>query len=466
MFKKFQRIHFVGIGGSGMSGIAEVLLTLGYKVSGSDLKETEIVNRLRSLGGEVFIGHRESNVKNADVVVVSTAIDTGNVEVTAAICNKIPVIPRIEMLAELMRLKYGVAIAGTHGKTTTTSLVALVLAKGGLDPTAIIGGKLNNIGGHAKLGQGEYLVAEADESDGSFLKLTPTIGVITNIDDDHLDYWKTIERLHQGFIDFANKVPFYGSTIVCGDDPGVRRIIAQIKRKYITYGLAVNGASNCDLIAHSVEFSGFGTQFEVVYNETNLGQINLQVPGLHNVYNALAAIGVGLELEVPFSVIKEGLNEFRGVVRRLQLKGEFNKIVVMDDYGHHPTEIRATLDAIKRYWKGRMVVVFQPHRFSRTKLLAEEFGQVFGQADELLVMDIYSAGEKFIPGVDSQLIINSIKKNNYNNVRHIPGRKEVVDYLADNAKPNDLILTLGAGDVWKAGEELLEKLASQNEEHL
>lgn len=458
MFKKFQHIHFVGIGGSGMSGIAEVLLTLGYKVSGSDLKETEIINRLRALGGEVFIGHRESNVNDADVVVVSTAIDTSNVEVTAAIANKIPVIPRIEMLAELMRLKYGVAIAGTHGKTTTTSLVALVLAKGGLDPTAIIGGKLNNIGGHAKLGQGEYLVAEADESDGSFLKLTPTIGVITNIDDDHLDYWKSIDKLHQGFIDFANKVPFYGSTIVCGDDPGVHRIIAQIKRKYITYGLAVDRVSNCDLIAHSIEFSGFGTQFEVVYNERNLGQIKLQVPGLHNVYNALAAIGVGLELGVPFSVIKEGLDEFKGVVRRLQLKGEFNKIVVMDDYGHHPTEIRATLDAIKRFWQGRFVVVFQPHRFSRTKLLAEEFGPVFGKADELLVMDIYSAGEKLIPGINAQLIIDNIKKNNYDKVKHMPGRKEVVAYLAANAQPNDLILTLGAGDVWKAGEELLEIL--------
>jgi UDP-N-acetylmuramate--alanine ligase len=458
MFKKFQRIHFVGIGGSGMSGIAEVLLNLGYKVSGSDLKGTEIINRLRSLGGEIFIGHRESNIKNADVVVVSTAIDTSNIEVTAAIRDKIPVIPRIEMLAELMRLKYGVAIAGTHGKTTTTSLVALVLAKGGLDPTAIIGGKLNNIGSHAKLGQGEYLVAEADESDGSFLKLTPTIGVITNIDNDHLDYWQSIEKLHQGFIDFANKVPFYGSTIVCGDDPGVRQIINQVKRRYITYGLAVNRMSNHDLIAHTIEFSGFGTQFEVVYNENNLGQIKLQVPGLHNVYNALAAIGVGLELDVPFAVIKEGLGEFRGVARRLQLKGEINKIVVMDDYGHHPTEIRATLDAIKRYWKGRLVVVFQPHRFSRTKLLAEEFGSVFGQADELFILDIYSAGEKFIPGVDAQLIINSIKKSGYDKVQHLPGRKEAVGFLAANAKPGDLILTLGAGDVWKAGEELLEKL--------
>ncbi|MBI5555689.1 MAG: UDP-N-acetylmuramate--L-alanine ligase, partial [Elusimicrobia bacterium] len=369
MFKKFQHIHFVGIGGSGMSGIAEVLLTLGYKVSGSDLKETEIINRLRLLGGEVFIGHRESNVKNADVVVVSTAVDISNVEATAASGDKIPVIPRIEMLAELMRLKYGVAIAGTHGKTTTTSLVALVLAKGGLDPTAIIGGKLNNIGGHAKLGQGEYLVAEADESDGSFLKLTPTIVVITNIDNDHLDYWKSIDRLHQGFIDFANKVPFYGSTIVCGDDPGVRKIITQIKRKYITYGLAVNGVSNCDLLAHDIEFAGFGTQFEVAYNESNLGQIKLHVPGLHNIYNALAAIGVGLELEVPFTVIKEGLNEFRGVVRRLQLKGEFNKIVVMDDYGHHPTEIMATLQTAKILPYRRLVVIFQPHRFSRTQAL-------------------------------------------------------------------------------------------------
>ncbi|MDD5491345.1 MAG: UDP-N-acetylmuramate--L-alanine ligase [bacterium] len=461
MFKKFQHIHFVGIGGSGMSGIAEVLLTLGYKVSGSDLKETDTVSRLRSLGGEIFIGHRESNVKNSDVVVVSTAINTSNIEVTAAIRDKIPVIPRIEMLAELMRLKYGVAIAGTHGKTTTTSLVALVLAKGGLDPTAIIGGKLNNIGSHAKLGQGEYLVAEADESDGSFLKLTSTIGVITNIDNDHLDYWKSIEKLHQGFIDFANKVPFYGSTIVCGDDLGVRQILSQIKRRYITYGLAVNQMSNHDLIAHDIEFAGFGTQFEVVYNENNLGQIKLQVPGLHNVYNALAAIGVGLELGIPFDVIKEGLGEFRGVVRRLQLKGEINKVVVMDDYGHHPTEIRATLDAVKRYWKGRLVVVFQPHRFSRTKLLAEEFGSVFSQADELFIMDIYSAGEKFIPGVDAQLLINTVRKNGYDKVRHLPGRKEAVEFLALNAKPGDLILTLGAGDVWKTGEELLEVLKSK-----
>ena len=457
MFKKIQNIHFVGIGGAGMSGIAEVLLNLGYKVTGSDLKDTETVSRLRSLGGNIFIGHRESNVKGADVVVVSTAIEATNPEVTEAIRQKIPVIPRIEMLAELMRLKYGVAIAGTHGKTTTTSLVAVVLAKGDLDPTAIIGGKLNNIGSGAKLGQGEFLVAEADESDGSFLKLTPTIGVITNIDDDHLDYWKNIENIHNAFVEFANKTPFYGSTIICGDDPGVRAVMPRLKRKYVTYGLAVNSVSNCDLIAHNIEFAGFGAEFDVVYYENNLGRVRLNVPGLHNVYNALAAIGVGLELDIPFATIAEGISDFKGVVRRLQLKGEAHKIIIMDDYGHHPTEIKATLAALKKYWPKKLVVIFQPHRFSRTKLLAAEFSTAFAQADELIVMDIYSAGEKFLPGVSSQLVIDQVKKTGFTNIRYLPTRKEVVDYLAES--PGDtLVLTLGAGDVWKAGEELLSRL--------
>ena len=463
MFKKIRNIHFVGIGGSGMSGIAEVLITLGYQVSGSDLKETETVNRLRNLGGKIYIGHRESNIKDSDVVVVSTAIDATNPEVTAAIREKIPVIPRIEMLAELMRLKYGVAIAGTHGKTTTTSLVAVVLAKGGLDPTAIIGGKLNNIGSHAKLGQGEFLVAEADESDGSFLKLTPTISVITNIDDDHLDYWQTIENIHKAFVEFANKVPFYGSVIVCGDDPGVHKIINQIKRKYITYGLAVNGASNCDLIAHNIESAGFGTDFDVTFNEIMLGRVRLNVPGLHNVYYALAAIGVGLELGLPFDTITAGLNEFKGVARRLQLKGEEKKIIVMDDYGHHPTEIKATLAALRRYWNKKLVVIFQPHRFSRTKILADEFAGAFQQADELVVMDIYSAGEKFVPGVTAQLVIDKIKGTGYDRVQYLPGKQDVLDQLASKLQPETLVLTLGAGDVWKVGEELLERLKQKSD---
>lgn len=458
MFKKIQHIHLVGIGGSGMSGIAEVLLNLGYNVSGSDIKETDILQHLRSLGGEIFIGHRQSNVKSADVVVVSTAIDSHNPEVTAAIEEKIPVIPRVEMLAELMRLKYGVAIAGTHGKTTTTSMVSVVLAKGGLDPTSIIGGKLNNIGSHAKLGQGEFLVAEADESDGSFLKLAPAISVITNIDDDHLDFWGNVERIYEAFTDFANKVPFYGSVIICGDDLGVRKIMPTLKRRCISYGLAVYSASSCDLIAHSIGFCGLGTEFEVVYHEKNLGKIKLNVPGLHNVYNALAAISVGLEVDVPFDTIKEGLGEFKGVARRMQIKGEVNKVIVMDDYGHHPTEIKATLTAAKRYRRNRLIVVFQPHRFSRTKLLAEEFSHVFGQADELIIMDIYAAGEKLMPAITSQIIIDKVKKAGHKSVRYFPSRKEVVDYLVANTSADDLVLTLGAGDVWKVGEELLESL--------
>jgi UDP-N-acetylmuramate--alanine ligase len=457
MFKRIQNIHFVGIGGAGMSGIAEVLLNLGYKVTGSDIKDTETVSRLRSLGGNIFIGHRESNVKGTDVVVVSTAIDATNPEVTEAIREKIPVIPRIEMLAELMRLKYGVAIAGTHGKTTTTSLVAVVLAKGDLDPTAIIGGKLNNIGSGAKLGQGEFLVAEADESDGSFLKLTPTIGVITNIDDDHLDYWKNIDNIHDAFVEFANKTPFYGSMIICGDDPGVRAVIPRLKRKYVTYGLSVNSVSNCDLIAHNIEFAGFGAEFDVIYYENNLGRVRLNVPGLHNVYNAMAAIGVGLELAIPFETIAQGISDFKGVVRRLQLKGEAHKVVIMDDYGHHPTEIKATLAALKKYWPKKLLVIFQPHRFSRTRLLAAEFSTAFAQADELIVMDIYSAGEKFVPGVSSQLVIDEVKKSGFSNIHYLPGRKEVVDYLA-GTPADTLVLTLGAGDVWKAGEELLARL--------
>lgn len=454
MFKRIQHIHFVGIGGSGMSGIAEVLLNLGYKVSGSDVKETENINRLRSLGGEVFIGHRQSNIKGANVVVVSTAIEQMNSEVIAAIQEKIPVIPRIEMLAELMRLKYGVAIAGTHGKTTTTSMVAMVLARGGLDPTAIVGGKLNNIGSHAKLGQGEFLVAEADESDGSFLKLAPTISVITNIDDDHLDYWKSVDNIYQAFADFANRVPFYGSVVVCGDDSGVKNVLSHFKRKYLTYGLAVGLKSNCDLVAEAIEYAGLGSTFEVSLQGKKLGKASVRVPGLHNIYNALAAIGVGLELDIPFATIAQGLHEFTGVGRRMQLKGRARNMVVMDDYGHHPTEIRATLSAVKKYWEHRIVVVFQPHRYSRTQLLARDFRDVFDYADELIIMDIYSAGEKFIPGVTSQIIINQLNKNS-SSVHYLPSRDEVLKFLRLQTKPYDLVLTLGAGDVWKVGEEFL-----------
>lgn len=447
MFKKIQNIHFVGIGGVGMSGIAEVLLSLGYKVSGSDIKKSDITEHLKKLGAEVYIGHDAKNVGTPQVVVTSSAVDGLNPEVVVSRERKIPVIPRVEMLAELARLKYTVTIAGTHGKTTTTSMTSLVLEYGGLGPTIVIGGRLKNIKSGAKLGKGDYLVAEADESDGSFLKLSPTIAVVTNIDNDHLDYYGTLENIKSSFKEHVNRVPFYGCAILCSDDLNAASIIPSIKRKYHTYGLT----GNPDFMAANVEAIDAGSRFSVLYNGKKLGDITLKVPGIHNILNSLAACAVGVELGIPFSSISAALGDYAGVGRRMEIKGEKNGILVIDDYGHHPTEIKATLAAVKSGWpKRRLVVLFQPHRFSRTAHLYNEFGAAFGSADEIKLLDIYPAGEKPIPGVTSQLIFQSIKSHGQN-VEYFSGP----ELLSRALSPGDIVLTLGAGDVWKTGEKIL-----------
>lgn len=446
MFKK-NHIHFVGIGGSGMSGIAEVLINLGHIVSGSDLKKTDVTNHLKNIGAKVFIGHKAGNIKNAEVVVTSTAVRKDNPEVVAALKNKIPVIPRVEMLAELARLKYAVTIAGTHGKTTTTSLTALVLDEGGFDPTIVIGGKLKNLKTSARLGRGEYLVAEADESDGSFLKLSPVITVVTNIDNDHLDYYGDMESLKDAFIKHINSVPFYGDAIICSDDKTVCGIMPKITRKYVTYGL--NG--NPDIKAKNIKVLDDCTAFDVFYKGKKQGTVCIKIPGKHNILNSLAAIGAGLLLNIPFNLIAKAINKFDGVGRRLEIKGEKNGITVIDDYGHHPTEVAATLKAIKHFWpKRKLTVLFQPHRYTRTQNLYKEFGKSFFAADFVKVLEIYSAGEQPIKGVNSGLILKSLKEN-----RCVAEKFKTIEAVAETLPAQSILLTLGAGDVWKKGEELL-----------
>ena len=454
MFRKIQRLHFVGIGGSGMSGIAEVLLTLGYRVSGSDLAASEATRRLESLGGAIFIGHRAAHVEGAQVVVISSAVAPSNVEVVAARERMIPVIPRAEMLAELMRLKYGIAVAGAHGKTTTTSMIATVLAHGGLDPTAVIGGKLNRFGGPAKLGQGEFLVAEADESDGSFLKLSPTIAVVTNIDREHLDHYGDLDRIKQAFLDFMNKVPFYGTVILCLDEPHLQALLPRIEKRSRTYGRT----SHADLTAREIAFGPKGTQFAAVLNGTDLGRFSLSAPGEHNVSNAMAAILVGLELDLPVEAIRDGLAQFSGVERRFQIRGEAGGVIVVDDYGHHPTEIRATLAGAKEGWGRRVVVVFQPHRYTRTRDLFADFCTAFYQADVLVVTDIYPAGEAPIAGVTAQALAAGIREHGHRDATYAESREAAVERVAKAARPGDMVITLGAGDVWKVGVALMERL--------
>jgi len=455
LYKKFRHIHFVGIGGVGMSGIAEVLLNLDYKVSGSDLRASETTQRLESLGATVFIGHRAENVDDAHVVVVSSAVKADNPEYAAAKERQVPVIPRAEMLAELMRLKYGIAVAGAHGKTTTTSMVATVLAKGGIDPTVVIGGKLNSLSSGAKLGQGEFLVAEADESDGSFLLLSPTIAVVTNIDEEHLDHYTGgIDQIKEAFLQFINKIPFYGLAILCLDEKHIQDLIPQIKKRYSTYGLT----TQADTYARDVEFKGMGSRFEVFHKGQSLGMFELTVPGLHSVYNSLAAISVGLELDMDVDTIREALKEFGGLHRRFYVKGEVNGVMVVDDYGHHPTEIKATLAGAKIGWDRRTFVVFQPHRYTRTRDLMKDFFTAFNQADRLVVMGIYPAGEKPIEGVTAKMLLEGIKSRGHKDATLIEDPAEAVDWVAKNVEPGDILITLGAGDVWKVGEAVLGRL--------
>lgn len=452
MFRKTRHIHFIGIGGAGMSGIAEVLLNLGYKVSGSDLSQSESVKHLLNLGAEVFVGHKASNINGAEVVVVSSAVSPDNEEILTAKGKLIPVIPRAEMLAELMRLKYGVAIAGAHGKTTTTSMIASVLSSGGLDPTVVIGGRVNSIGSGAKLGQGDFLVAEADESDGSFLKLTPTIAVVTTIDAEHLDHYGDISEIKKAFLKFINKVPFYGSSVLCLDQGHIQSLIPQVEKRFITYGFT----GQAEYTARDMTFSGKATKFMAFRRGKALGNIRLNIPGVHNVQNSLSAIAVGIELDMDFNSIKRGLEEFSGVQRRFQIKGEVDGIMVVDDYGHHPTEIKATLRAAKEGWKEkRLITIFQPHRYTRTRDILKEFYTAFYDSDSVVVTDIYPAGEKPIDGINGRLVYEGVRGHGHRDAVFIGDKDEIVEYLSKKARSGDMIITLGAGDIWKVGEEFL-----------
>jgi UDP-N-acetylmuramate--alanine ligase len=451
MFRKARRIHFVGIGGSGMCGIAEVLVNLGYSVSGSDLQASDATRRLKRLGAKVFRGHKADHVSAADVVVASSAVKSENPELVEARRRKIPVIPRAEMLAELMRMKYGVAVAGAHGKTSTTAMIAVVLTAGGLDPTVVIGGRVKALRSGAKLGKGEFMVAEADESDGSFLKMKPTIAVVTNIDREHLDHYRDLGQIQDAFVQFLSRVPFYGAAVVCLDEPNLRAILPRVDRKIVTYGLS----SEADLVATDVEFERFGCSYMARFRGAKLGAVRLPVPGRHSVYNSLAAVAVGLELDLPFAKIAKALARFQAVDRRFQRKGEAFGATVVDDYGHHPTEIVATLAAAREGFGARTVVVFQPHRYSRTRALLEEFGRAFVLADRVIVTSVYAAGETPLPDVDGAAVADSLVRHGHPAVTYEPRLDRIPARLKELVLPGDLVITLGAGDVFKAGDAFL-----------
>jgi UDP-N-acetylmuramate--alanine ligase len=451
-FRNFQRIHMVGIGGIGMSGIAEVLLTLGYSVTGSDTKPSTITERLEDLGATVYEGHKAENVDNAHVVVISSAVKPDNPEVLEAQKRKIPVIPRAEMLAELMRLKYGIAVAGAHGKTTTTSMVASVLAAAHLDPTFVVGGRVNQAGTTARVGKGEYFIVEADESDRSFLMFAPVVAVVTTIDREHLDQYDSLEDIQSAFLQFVNRVPFYGAAVLCLDEPNVQSIIPNVKRPIITYGTS----SQADLVISEVEMRGFGSRFRLTYKGEDLGMFDLpHPPGIHNVKNAAAAAAVGLYLNVPSDLIREGLGKFAGVGRRFDVKGVVNDITVVDDYGHHPAEIRATLEAARGCKFSRLLVLFQPHRYTRTKHLWDDFSRAFNQADVLALVEIYAASENPIPGVTTEALANSIREAGHKNVNYFESMQDAIEFLLREARPGDAILTIGAGNVSRASNELM-----------
>jgi UDP-N-acetylmuramate--alanine ligase len=453
-FKKYH-IHFVGIGGIGMSGIAELLLNLGYEVSGSDTRASDITERLKGLGGAIHTGHSAEHVSGADVVVVSSAINAENPEANAAHQLAIPVIPRAEMLAELMRLKYSVAVAGAHGKTSTTSIVAAVLGKGRLDPTVVIGGKLKGIDSNAVLGMGDFIVAEADESDGSFLKMSPTIAVVTNIDREHLDFYKDLEDIKNVFFDFIDRIPFYGLAVLCLDNEPIQDLIPKIKKRFTTYGMS----TQADYQARNIRVQGLKTRFTLHHQGENLGDITLNLPGIHNVYNAMASIAVGFELNIPLETIKSALETVEGVQRRMEVKGVAQGITVVDDYGHHPTEIKTTLQAVKESWPDkRIILAFQPHRYTRTRALFDEFTRAFYQSDLMVVMPIYPAGEDPITGVDSKRLCEEIKAHGHKEVICMDGMASALSYLKDVLRSGDLLLTLGAGDVWKVGTAILKEL--------
>ncbi len=470
MFAKIQQIHFVGIGGIGMSGIAEVLLNLGYKVSGSDLKHSGVTERLAGLGAAVFEGHRAENIAGAEVVVTSSAIAAENPEVVEAHKLHVPVIQRAEMLAELMRLKYGIAIAGMHGKTTTTSMVAAVLAGGGLDPTVVVGGRVDAMGSNARLGKSQYLVAEADESDRSFLKLSPILSVVTNIDREHMDCYRNMRDVKKTFLEFMDRVPFYGMVVACNDDPLLRRLLPEVRRRTVTYGTKRGSdfwikirktsesqkphpvAQNATRVGHPL------SSFQVRYGGEDLGEFTLHVPGVHNILNATAAIAVGVGLDIQTAAIRAGLDQFRGVDRRFQLRGRMAGVSVIDDYGHHPTEIKATLAAARQCGFRKVHVVFQPHRYTRTRDLMEEFTAAFGDADSLFVLDIYAASEKPIEGVSGEALARAIREKGGRNAEYVSSFADAVSAATAAAEDGDMILTLGAGSVSQLGPMIVEKL--------
>ncbi len=448
------KVHFVGIGGIGMSGIAEVLLNLGYSVSGSDLKESEITKRLTKLGATIGYGHKAQNLVDSDVVVISSAVRKDNPEVVAARLRKIPVIPRAEMLAELMRLKYAVAVAGSHGKTTTTSMVATVMAAAGLDPTAVVGGKVNVLDSNAKLGRSELMVVEADESDGSFLKLHPSITIVTNIDPEHMDHYGTLDALKTAFVDFCNRVPFYGLNVLCLDHPNVQALLPQIEKRFVTYG----SAHTADYRYAHVKVQGFTTSFQAWRGEEDLGEFTVRMVGAHNAQNALGVIAVADEMDIPLDTVRKALAEFGGVQRRFTVRGEVKGITVVDDYGHHPTEVKATLSGARRAFGRRVVVAFQPHRYTRTRDLLNEFATSFNDADVLFISSIYAASEDPIPGISAQRLADEISSYGHRDVTVVEKRADLAKAMLPRLKEGDIVITLGAGDITAVGPELVKLL--------
>lgn len=460
MFRgKIRRIHFVGIGGIGMSGIAEVLLTIGFEVTGSDIAEGATIERLRERGAKVFIGHQAANIGKSDVVVRSTAVGVENPEIAAAFDQGVPVIRRAEMLAELMRLKNGIAVAGTHGKTTTTSMLATCLAAAGMDPTVVIGGRLDNLGGtNARLGTGDFLVAEADESDGTFLMLAPTISIITNIDPEHLDHHGTVEALEEAFVEFANRVPFYGFAVMCMDHPRVQKLIPQVRRPVITYGFG----RQAEFRAGNVEADGLTTRFNVHHGDVDLGTIRLGMPGKHNVLNATAAIATSLQLDVPFATLQKALEGFTGVQRRFTVRSDANGILIVDDYGHHPVEIEATLEgADESFPDRRIIAVFQPHRYSRVVNHWADFCSAFTRADRVLVCPIYAAGEKPVEGIDHHALVAEMRERGHRGTSAVDSLGAAIDVLAADLRSGDVVITLGAGNVNSICEPLAKRLSER-----
>ena len=456
MNEKKLHIHFIGIGGSGMSGLASILLDLGYKISGSDIATSKITKRLADKGAIIFKGHNENNVEGVNLVVISSAISKSNSEIRGAVDRKITIIKRAEMLARLMNNKYGIAVAGTHGKSTTASMISLLLEKSGFDPTVVVGGELNNFKNNAKLGKGNYIVVEADESDGSFLELSPRMAVVTNIEDDHLDHYGNMENILKEFKKFIDKVPDNGRVILCKDCDNVKGLAKQCERNYVSYGIF----TEADLAAKDIELDKLNSKSKIYWQGEKIGELYLKVAGYHNILNALAAIAVARELGISFMEITKILETFQGVHRRMEIVANLNdKILILDDYAHHPTEIKATLSALRTSWQDRRIIaVFQPHRYSRTKLLAEKFGKAFFDADCVVINDIYSANEPPISGISGETIFKEVKKSNHRQIKYLPSKDDILSYLSEIVQSGDIIITMGAGDIWTVGQELAEQL--------